>query len=72
MHCDFIYQINKIVHEQGFPGSLDGKESAYNAGDPNLIPVLGRSAGEEIGYPFQWTPKQKEKMYTLIKGEKHD
>ena len=57
---------------QGFPNGLDGKESAYNAGDPNLIPVLGRSAGEEIGYPFQWTPKQKEKMYTLIKGEKHD
>ena len=71
MHCDFIYQISKFVHEQGFPGSLD-KESACNAGNPNLIPVLGRSAEEGIGYSFQWTAKQEEKMYTSIKGEKHD
>ena len=27
----------------GFPGSLAGKESTYNAGDPSLIPGLGRS-----------------------------
>ena len=72
MHCDFIYQINKFVHEQGFPGSLDGKESVCNAGDPNLIPVLGRSAEEGICYSFQRTSKQEEKMYTSIKGEKHD
>ena len=52
MHCDFIYQISKFVHEQGFPGSLD-KESACNAGNPNLIPVLGRSAEEGIGYSPQ-------------------
>ena len=26
----------------GFPGGLDGKESACNAGDPGLIPGLGR------------------------------
>ena len=36
-----------------FPGSSATKESACNAGDPGLIPVLGRSAGEGIGYPFQ-------------------
>ena len=30
-----------------------GKKSACNAGDPGSIPVLGRSAGEEIGYPLQ-------------------
>ena len=30
-----------------------GKESACNAGDPDLIPGLGRSAGEGIGYPRQ-------------------
>ena len=35
----------------GFPGGSDGKESACNAGDPaGLIPRLGRSAGEGIGY----------------------
>ena len=26
----------------GFPGSSDGKESAYGAGEPGLILVLGR------------------------------
>ena len=28
---------------RGFPGDSDGKESACNAEDPGLIPVLGRS-----------------------------
>ena len=37
----------------GFPSSSAGKESACNAGDPSLIPELGRSAGEGIGYPLQ-------------------
>ena len=32
-----------------------GKESACNAGDPGLIPGLGRSAGEGIGYPLQYS-----------------
>ena len=31
---------------EGFPGSSAGKESACNAGNPGLIPGLGRSAGE--------------------------
>ena len=30
----------------GFPGGSDGKESACNAGDPSLIPGLGRPPGE--------------------------
>ena len=29
------------------------KEFACNAGDPGLIPGLGRSSDEGIGYPFQ-------------------
>ena len=37
----------------GFPDSSVSKESTYNAGDPGLIPGLGRSAGEQIGYPLQ-------------------
>ena len=32
-----------------------GKESACSAGDPSLIPGLGRSAGEGIGYPLQYS-----------------
>ena len=32
-----------------------GKESAYNAEDPGLIPGSERSTGEGIGYPFQYS-----------------
>ena len=39
----------------GFPGSSAGKESACNAGDPSSIPGSERSAGEGIGYPFQYS-----------------
>ena len=39
----------------GFPDSSVGKESACNARDPSSIPGLGRSAGEEIGYPLQYS-----------------
>ena len=42
----------------GFLRSSAGKESACNAGDPGSIPGLGRSAGEGLGYPLQysWAP----------------
>ena len=39
----------------GFPHSSVGKESACNAGDPGSIPGLGRSPGEGIGYPLQYS-----------------
>ena len=39
----------------GFPGSLSGKEYASSAGDPGSIPGLGRSPGEGIGYPLQYS-----------------
>ena len=39
----------------GFPGSSAGKESTCNAGGPDLIPGSGRSAGEGIGYPLQYS-----------------
>ena len=41
--------------EKGFPGGLDGKESACNVGDPGLIPKLGRSPGEGNGKAFQYS-----------------
>ena len=31
------------------------KESVYNARDPGLIPALGRTPGEENGYPLQYS-----------------
>ena len=42
----------------GFPDSSAGKESACNAGEPGSIPGLGRSPGEGIGSPLQysWAP----------------
>ena len=36
-----------------FPGGSTGKESTFNVGDLDFIPGLGRSPGEEKGYPFQ-------------------
>ena len=39
----------------GFPDSSVGKESACNSGDPGSIPGPGRSAGEGIGYPLQYS-----------------
>ena len=41
--------------QMGFPNSSVGKESTCNAGDRGLIPGLGRSAGERIGYPLQYS-----------------
>ena len=39
--------------QEDFHGDSDGKESACNAGDPDLIPGLGSSPGEGNGYPLQ-------------------
>ena len=38
-----------------FPGSSAGKESARSAGEPGSIPELGRSPGERIGYPLEYS-----------------
>ena len=35
----------------GLPSSSAGKESACSAGYPGWTPGLGRSTGEEIGFP---------------------
>ena len=40
--------------KQGFPCSSVSKESARSAGDPGLIPGLGRSPGEGNGNPLQY------------------
>ena len=38
-----------------FPGGSDGKEFACNAGDPGLIPGLGRHPGDGNGNPLQYS-----------------
>ena len=40
--------------DSDFPGGSDSKASVYNAGDPGLIPGLGRSPGEGNGNPLQY------------------
>ena len=51
----------------GFPGSSADKESTCNAGDPGLIPGSGRSPGEGIGYPLQysWTSLEAQLVKNL-------
>ena len=39
----------------GFPDSSVGKESTCNARDPGSIPGSGRSSGEGIDYPLQYS-----------------
>ena len=39
----------------GFPESIVGKEFTCNAGDPGSIPGSGRSSGERLGNPFQYS-----------------
>ena len=46
---------HSIILTSGFPGDLDGKESACNAGDTGLILGLGRSRGEGNGNPLQYS-----------------
>ena len=40
---------------QGFPGGSEVKASAWNSGDPGLIPGSGRSLGEGNGNPLQYS-----------------
>ena len=50
---DFCQLLISISLRMGFPGGSNGKESACKAGNPGLIPGLGRSPGEGNGYPLQ-------------------
>ena len=43
------------LHFAIFPGGSDGKESACNVGDSDLIPALRRSPGEQNGHPLQYS-----------------
>ena len=44
--------MGQVSFQMGFPGGLDGKESACNA---VLIPGSGRSPGEGYGCPLQYS-----------------
>ena len=51
--CNNVFKASYT--QNGFPDSSVGKESTCNAGDPGLIPGSGRSPGEGIGYPLQYS-----------------
>ena len=50
-----ILSYSHWLTKAGFPDRLGGKESTCNAGDPHLVPGSGRSTGEGMGYPFQYS-----------------
>ena len=49
----------------GFPDSSAGKESTCNAGEPGLISGSGRSPGEGIGYPLQFSGLENSMVCTV-------
>ena len=52
MYCDLF---PAFTHLLWFPGSSDGKASAYKAGELGSIPGSGRSPGEGNGNPLQYS-----------------
>ena len=55
LYLSCLLNYHFLKDKVGFPDSSVGKESACNAGDLSSIPGLGRSAGEGIGYPLQYS-----------------
>ena len=51
----FSSSASHLMCIEGVFGGSDGKESAYNTGDPSLIPRSGSSPGEGIGYSLQYS-----------------
>ena len=60
LFIEHLLKITPVLKQQnwkilGFPDSSAGRESTCNAGDPDSIPGSGRSTGEGIGYPLQYS-----------------
>ena len=67
------YTVNvHFNYKFGFPGGLDGKESACNAGDPGSILGLGRCPGEGNGHPIQYSclenPMDRGAWWAIVHG----
>ena len=63
-----IYSLKNILLLLGFPGGSDGKASAYNAGDPGLIPGSGRFSGEGNGNPLQYSRLDGREWQAIVHG----
>ena len=55
MTVRLVTQFGQSEQRLGFPGSSAGKESTCIARDPGSILWLGRSPGEKMGYPLQYS-----------------
>ena len=49
------YKIQLLCSNISFPAGSLRKESAYNVGDPGLIPGWGKFPGEGNGNPLQYS-----------------
>ena len=47
--------MHNLIYPRDFPGGSDGKQSAYNVGDPGSIPGLRRTPGQGNGNPLQYS-----------------
>ena len=54
-YCSRMTCQGSNINQKFSPGSSVGKESACNAGNPDWFPGSGRSAGEGIGDPLQYS-----------------
>ena len=54
MGCFYVANIT-VYYMIGFADSSLGKESTCNVGDSGVVPGSGRSAGEGIAYPLQYS-----------------
>ena len=62
-----------------FPGGSDGKASVYDAGDPGLIPGLGRSLEKEmaihsstLAWKIPWTEEPDRLQSMELQRVGHD
>ena len=58
MTSDYLSKSYNLIIRKAFIkflGGSDDKESAYNAGNPGLIPGLGRCPGGGPGNPLQYS-----------------
>ena len=55
MCCYILLAKERQIFKEIMMSRSVGKESTCNAGDPSSIPGSGRSAGEGIGYPLQYS-----------------
>ena len=55
LHWKKSVSVPALINYLSFPGSSDGKESAYSAGDAGLILGSGKSPGEGNGNLLQYS-----------------